>query len=243
MIIYGLHTLQSLVTYHPEWVNVIYYDQSLSHTEATHWLETIKSTNQAIQLQAISKGEFIRQFGSQMRPRVAAKIHMHYQNFSELTDAISKQVDFKGLVLHNMQDPHNLGACIRCAAAFGMNAVILTGDRSVKLTPVSHKVASGGTFLTPIYKLPDLKKVLQMASQSGLMTIGTSEHANKSIVEMHVDRGWLLVLGEEGCGLPNFLQDRCEVSTRIPTSPDLSSLNVSVACGIYLCQLVRGKLT
>ena len=138
------------------------------------------------------------------------------------------------LVLDGVQDPHNLGACLRCANAFGSLAVIIPKDRAAGMTDVVKKVASGAAEVTPLIRVTNLNRTLEMLKKENVWLIGFDENASQSIQEIHCKQSVALVMGAEGEGLRRLTKESCDYLAKIPMQGTVESLNVSVATGLGL---------
>lgn len=147
--------------------------------------------------------------------------------------------DGKGLwiALDTLQDPHNVGAIFRAAAYFSVEGIILTQDRSAPMTGTVYDVASGGVEYIPFVNQPNLQRAFEVAKDSGLWILGTSEHANDRLETIQKDRPWLLVLGNEEKGMRRLTEESCDVLCKIAGTGKVTSLNVSVAAGICISRL------
>ncbi len=146
------------------------------------------------------------------------------------------------LVLDNIQDPHNLGAVLRSAAAAGVHAVVLPSHHASPITAVTRKVASGAVELLSIVQVSNVARVLTQLGKLGIWRIGTSEHANQDLFAADLTGPIALVLGSEGGVLRRLTQDHCDFMVRIPTDDGFPSLNVSVAAGVCLFEARRQRL-
>lgn len=145
------------------------------------------------------------------------------------------------LVLDGIQDPHNLGACLRTADAAGVTAVIMTKDRSVGITPVVRKVASGAADLVPVVSVTNLARALKQLQTLGVWIMGASLNTDKSLYDVDLTGSVALVLGREGSGLRRLTEEQCDVLLQIPMKGVVESLNVSVATGICLYEAMRQR--
>ena len=143
------------------------------------------------------------------------------------------------LALDCLQDPQNVGAIFRTAAFFGVNGLIVTRDRSAPMNAAVYDVASGGVELVPFAQPPNLARALELAKQSGLWILGSSEHAEKDVAEIPRDRPWLVVLGSEEQGLRRLTLEHCDEVCRIMPRGALQSLNVSAAAAVLISELRR----
>jgi 23S rRNA (guanosine2251-2'-O)-methyltransferase len=145
------------------------------------------------------------------------------------------------LVLDGVQDPHNLGACLRSADACGVDAVIIPRDRTVKVNATVRKVAAGGAESVPVIEVTNLARSLKQLQQAGVWIYGTSGEASDSLYD-HDYRGPLaLVMGAEGAGLRRLTMEACDHLVKLPMRGQVESLNVSVATGICLYEILRSR--
>ncbi|MBW4053067.1 MAG: 23S rRNA (guanosine(2251)-2'-O)-methyltransferase RlmB [Proteobacteria bacterium] len=145
------------------------------------------------------------------------------------------------LALDGVQDPHNLGACLRTADACGALAVIVPRDRAARVTPVVRKVAVGAAESTPVVAVTNLVRTLKLLKEAGLWVIGADADGTKRADEVDLKGGVVLVLGAEGAGLRHLTRQTCDWIARLPRLGAVESLNVSVAAGMLLYEAVRQR--
>jgi len=145
------------------------------------------------------------------------------------------------LVLDGVQDPHNLGACLRSADAAGVGLVVLTRDRSVGLTAVARRAAAGAAEVLPILAATNLARVLKRLKERGIWLAGTSDHAAGSLYGTDLSGPLALVVGSEGKGMRRLTEELCDYRLRIPLHGTVSSLNVSVATAVCLFEIQRQR--
>jgi 23S rRNA (guanosine2251-2'-O)-methyltransferase len=161
---------------------------------------------------------------------------------SELRDVLAslpRQPFF--LVLDHVQDPHNLGACLRTADAAGVHGVIITKDQSVGLTPTVAKIASGAAETVPLYRVTNLNRALAWLKEAGLWIAGAAGEAQQSLYETDLAIPLALVVGAEGKGLRRLTRESCDFLVKIPMFGQIESLNLSVATGVLLFEAVRQR--
>jgi 23S rRNA (guanosine2251-2'-O)-methyltransferase len=145
------------------------------------------------------------------------------------------------LVLDGVQDPHNLGACLRSADAAGACAVIVPRDRAAGLTPVVRKVAAGAAETVPLVSVVNLARTLRDLKDRGIWLVGTDDTADKSLYEADLAGPLALVMGSEGEGMRRLTRECCDQLVTIPMAGAVESLNVSVAAGVVLFEAVRQR--
>lgn len=145
------------------------------------------------------------------------------------------------LVLDGVQDPHNLGACLRCADAFGAHAVIAPKDRAVGLTATVQKVASGAAESVPYITVTNLARTLRELQERDIWVIGADGEAETPLTRFSHARGLAIVLGAEGEGLRRLTRETCDELVQIPMNGTVESLNVSVSAGIFLYEARRQR--
>ncbi len=146
------------------------------------------------------------------------------------------------LVLDGVTDPHNLGACLRSADASGVDAVIAPSDRSAALTPVVRKVAAGAAETVPFYQVTNLVRTLDQLKQAGVWVYGATDAADAPLYQQDFKDSVAVVMGAEGSGIRRLTRDACDGLFSIPMVGSVSSLNVSVATGVTLFEIVRQRL-
>ena len=145
------------------------------------------------------------------------------------------------LMLDGVTDPHNLGACLRAADGAGVQAVIVPKDNSVGLTPVVSKVACGAAETMPLVMVTNLTRTLEKLQQQGAWVVGTTGDAEQLIYDIDLKGPMVLVMGAEGTGMRQLTQKQCDFLVKLPMAGGVSSLNVSVATGICLYEIVRQR--
>jgi 23S rRNA (guanosine2251-2'-O)-methyltransferase len=145
------------------------------------------------------------------------------------------------LVLDGVQDPHNLGACLRSADAFGAHALVIPRDRAAPVTPTVRKVAAGAAETTPVVSVVNLVRSLEQLKELGLWIVGTDAHAQVAAEASALDGPIALVMGGEGEGMRRLTRDTCDVLVKLPLAGSVESLNVSVAAGILLYEVGRQR--
>jgi 23S rRNA (guanosine2251-2'-O)-methyltransferase len=145
------------------------------------------------------------------------------------------------LVLDGVTDPHNLGACLRTAEGAGVHAVVAPKDNAVGLTPAARKVASGAAETVPFIQVTNLVRTMEKLKKLGIWFIGTSDKAQGDLYSYDFKTPSAIVMGAEGKGLRRLTEEHCDSLISIPMAGQVSSLNVSVATGVCLYEVVRQR--
>jgi 23S rRNA (guanosine2251-2'-O)-methyltransferase len=177
-------------------------------------------------------------FGDWSKPRAAVQGRTG-SGFEDFVAALPANVLV--LVLDGVQDPHNLGACLRSADAAGAHAVIVPRDHSAPLTPAARKVASGAAETVPLYRVANLARALDALKAQGVWLVGATHDAEEALFAADLTGPTALVLGAEGSGLRRLTREACDRLAHIPMAGTVGSLNVSVAAGICLFEAVRQR--
>jgi 23S rRNA (guanosine2251-2'-O)-methyltransferase len=145
------------------------------------------------------------------------------------------------LLLDGVQDPHNLGACMRTADAAGVDAIIVPRHGAAGLGSTVSKVAAGAAEALPFASVGNLGRVLGWLKDYGVSVVGTSDKGTRSLYDTDLDRPVALVMGREHCGLGKRIEGLCDELVSLPMHGAVSSLNVSVATGICLYEVLRQR--
>lgn len=145
------------------------------------------------------------------------------------------------LVLDQVQDPRNLGACIRSAAAAGATAVVVPRRRAAGLGPAARKAAAGAAEWFPVAEVTNLARCLRLLQNAGLRCVGAAADAPDELYGAALDGPLALIMGGEGQGLRRLTREHCDDVVRIPMAADCESLNVSVAAALCLFEARRQR--
>ncbi|CAD1790388.1 23S rRNA (guanosine(2251)-2'-O)-methyltransferase RlmB [Xanthomonas arboricola pv. juglandis] len=146
------------------------------------------------------------------------------------------------LILDGVQDPHNLGACLRSAAAAGVTAVVIPKDKSATVNATVRKTSAGAADRIPVVAVTNLARCLRDLQKQGVWLYGLAGEAEASLYSVDLRGNVGLVLGGEADGLRRLTREHCDGLVKIPMPGDIESLNVSVAAGVTLFEAVRQRL-
>lgn len=145
------------------------------------------------------------------------------------------------LILDGVTDPHNLGACLRNADAAGVQAIIVPKDNAARLTATVRKVAVGAAESVPLVQVTNLARTMKQLQKLGVWIIGTAGETDTCLYDVKLDGPMALVMGAEGKGMRRLTREHCDQLVKLPMAGSVSSLNVSVASGICLFEIVRQR--
>lgn len=239
-LMYGLHAVQSLLKRHPDRVLELRLAERRDdpRMRALEALARERGTKiLRVDAQALQKA-----LGEVSHQGVAAEV-LPLAPWSEddLVSALGEARSPLILALDGVQDPHNLGACLRTADACGALAVLVPKDRAAHLTPVVRKVAAGAAETVPLVTVTNLVRSLKLLKEAQLWVTGADAEASASAAEVDFTGGTVLVLGAEGAGLRQLTRQTCDYMVRLPQLGAVESLNVSVAAGMLLYEVVRQR--
>jgi 23S rRNA (guanosine2251-2'-O)-methyltransferase len=209
----------------------------------------IKAAQQAgIDIQAANRARLAQMSGEERHQGVVAEVQRRTTlDEAGLRDMVEKRLETADgkplllLVLDGVQDPHNLGACLRTADAAGADAVIVPRHAAARLSPTVSKVAAGAAEQLPFATVGNLNRVLGWLADYGIQLVGTSDKAESSLFDTDLTGPVALVMGREHTGLSQSVAGRCDTLVSLPMAGVVSSLNVSVATGVCLYEIARQR--
>jgi len=240
--IYGIHVLQSFLEQSPERILEIYLVENRQDKRIEEIKAAAKTLGIAIKIVnkkqfALFKDETIAHQGVAARVRLKNNLDEH--ELMTLITSLNTQALL--LVLDNIQDPHNLGACLRTADAVGVHAVIIPKHRSAKVNATVRKVASGAAESVPIVEVTNLVRCLDVLKKQGVWILGATAEPTASVFETDLKGPVALVFGAEDTGMRRLTAETCDALLRIPMVGVVKSLNVSVATSVCLYEAFRQR--
>jgi len=238
--IYGVHAVRIMLERHPERVHSVHIAQQRDDPRVRAIDELARRHQRPVQ--RVDARALKQLLGDVAHQGVAADITpLPPWSEDELLVALQKASAPLLLALDGVQDPHNLGACLRSADACGALAVIVPRDRAAQVTPTVRKVAVGAAETTPVVAVTNLVRTLKLLKQAGLWAVGADAAGDKSAYQADLTGPVVLVLGAEGTGLRHLTRQTCDFLVRLPQLGAVESLNVSVAAGMLLYEAVRQR--
>jgi 23S rRNA (guanosine2251-2'-O)-methyltransferase len=239
-IIFGLHAVRTLLERHPERVQAVHLVEHRDDPRV-RTLEDLARRHQR-PVQRLDAASLKRLVGDVAHQGVAAEIQpLAAWTEDDLLTALQSRPAPLILALDGVQDPHNLGACLRTADACGALAVMVPRDRAAQLTPAARKVAAGAAETTPVVVVTNLVRALKLLKDAGMWVVGADAGGASAAHEIDLTGPVVLVLGAEGGGLRHLTQQNCDFMVRLPQLGAVESLNVSVAAGMLLYEAVRQR--
>jgi 23S rRNA (guanosine2251-2'-O)-methyltransferase len=239
-VVFGMHAVRTLLKQRPERASLLVLLKGREDARAT---ELMRIAQQAgIRTEWREARELARIAGSEHHQGACLQIRPMAMLGEGALDELLDRADVPLLlVLDGVQDPHNLGACLRTADAAGVTAVIVPRDRAAGLSPTVRKVASGAAETVPLIQVTNLARTLRWLKERSVWVVGTDGEADQSVYQASMTGPLAIVLGAEGSGLRRLTRETCDALVRIPMQGVVESLNVSVATGITLYEAVRQR--
>lgn len=237
--IHGFHAITAKLRQVPDAVLEIYLAQSRSDARARDLVKLAEA--QGVRVHLIDVPRLDGMAGHARHQGVVAKVTARERQvlLDDVLDSLSGPALL--LVLDGIQDPHNLGACLRVADGAGASAVVAPKDRAVGLNATAIRVSCGAADSVPFVTVTNLAQTLSGLNERGIWTLGLDADAQADLYSIAMPESIALVLGAEGAGLRRLTRERCEVLARIPMHGSVESLNVSVAAGICLFEARRRR--
>lgn len=240
-IIYGIHAIDAALTHQGENVLTLYYQADSDNKRLKDVL--LKAQQLAIEVQATSRAKLEKLAQSSDHQGIVAQVRI----FAALAEKdiyqhIEKAVQTPLLLLlEGIQDPHNLGACLRSAQALGVDYVVVPKVHTAPLNATVSKAACGADQILPIVPVSNMVRFIEQIKERGVWVVGTAADATLNITQAALKRPLAWVMGAEGKGLKRLTLEHCDQVVKIPLVGAIESLNVSVATGVCLYETLRQR--
>ncbi|MBP8070760.1 MAG: 23S rRNA (guanosine(2251)-2'-O)-methyltransferase RlmB [Acinetobacter sp.] len=239
---YGVHSVESLLELEPERVLTLFALKGRDDQRLKRIFDLAEPFG--VSIQKASRDSLEKLAGQPFHQGVVAAVRPHPTlNEADLEKLIQDNSNAFLLALDQVTDPHNLGACIRTAAAMGVHAVVVPRDRSASLTPTARKVAAGGAEKVKFIQVTNLARTLdKIKNEFNVRVVGTMlDEEALPIHECDLTGPIAIIMGAEDTGLRPITQAQCDYKVYIPMQGNLQSLNVSVATGMALYEACRQR--
>lgn len=240
--LYGLHSVQAALDYSPKKIHKAWVDNGRQDKRLTRVIDDLSALG--IEPEKVDRKRLDRLADNNNHQGIVIEVEMPGElpesDLKTAVENLSETALF--LVLDNVQDPHNLGACLRTADASGVHGVIITKDNATGITPTVCKVASGAAETVPVYQVTNLSRTLRWLKGEGLWIMGAAGETAQTVYKTDFTVPMALVIGAEGKGLRRLTKEQCDVLVSVPMLGQVESLNLSVATGVLLYEAVRQRL-
>ncbi|MFT4938510.1 MAG: 23S rRNA (guanosine2251-2'-O)-methyltransferase [Paraglaciecola sp.] len=238
--LYGIHAIDAVMEREPERLIELYILKGRDDKPINNMVS--QARHFGISVQFCQRKALDEKVNGEQHQGVVARARPGKQyDESDLDKIVAASAKPFLLILDGVTDPHNLGACLRTADAAGIDAIVVPKDNSVALTPVVRKVASGAADLVPLVQVTNLARTLRELQDAGVWIVGTAGEAQQSLYDCKMTGPVALVMGAEGKGMRRLTREHCDELIKLPMAGTVSSLNVSVATGICLYEIVRQR--
>ena len=243
-LIFGIHAVNSLLEHEPERFIEVFALKGREDDRLAPLLAELH--NIGISVQLVNRKTLDNKCDGGRHNGVLARVKegkkLNEADLDSLLDRVAaKDEQPLLLILDGVTDPHNLGACLRSADAAGVHAVIVPKDKSVQLTSVVRKVACGAAETVPLIAVTNLARTMRELQDRRVWIVGTAGEATQDLYQPKLNGPLAIVMGAEEKGLRRLTREHCDELISIPMAGSVSSLNVSVATGICLFEVVRQR--
>ena len=226
--IYGIHAVKAFVTHYPERLIEVWALKGRDDQRLQPLINEIQRLG--ISVQFLNRQTLDKKAEGEVHQGIIARVHsLPELNEHDLDRLLEQQNTPLLLVLDGVTDPHNLGACLRTADAAGVNAVIVPKDKSAENVP--------------LIRVTNLARTLrELQKRHNVWVVGTAGETTETLYQTKLTGALALVMGAEGEGMRRLTREHCDQLISIPMMGSVSSLNVSVATGVCLFEIVRQRL-
>lgn len=238
--LYGLHAMQSVLEKEPERVMELLVLKGRNDDRLTTIVNQARRFGISVQFcQRKTLDDKVN--GEQHQGVVARAKPARVLDEADLDAILARESQPLILVLDGITDPHNLGACLRTADGAGVHAVVVPKDKSASLNGTVRKVACGAAEVIPLIQITNLARTLKHLQDKGLWIVGTAGETDKTLYDVDLKGPTALVMGAEGKGMRRLTKETCDELVKLPMAGSVTSLNVSVATGVCLYEIVRQR--
>lgn len=238
--VYGLHAVRAVLLRHAARVVTVHIAERRDDPRVVA-IEALAKQH-GVAVKRLDARSLAQRLGDVSHQGVYAEVQpMAPWSDDQLISAVAAASNPIVLALDGVQDPHNLGACLRTADACGALAMIVPRDRAAQLNATVRKVAAGAAESIPVVAVTNLVRTLKLLKDAGLWIVGADAEAPKLAQDLDLRGGLVLVMGAEGAGLRQLTRQTCDLLARLPQAGTVESLNVSVAAGMLLYEAVRQR--
>jgi 23S rRNA (guanosine2251-2'-O)-methyltransferase len=239
-LVFGLHALRTLLARSGGRVRRMFVDARRDDARMREILKLAEAAG--IKPERVDAKALAARLGDVAHQGVMAEVDpLAPWHEDELVEALTAAKNPLVLVLDGVQDPHNLGACLRTADACGALAVVVPKDRAAGMSATVRKVAAGAAEILPLVTVTNLARALKLMKDAGQWVVGADMSGTKLPWEADLAGSVSLVMGGEGDGLRELTRKNCDFMIRLPQLGAVESMNVSVATGMLLYEAMRQR--
>ena len=239
--IYGFHSIEAQLNSNPECILNVFFQSGRSDIRISKITSIL--SNQKISFSKINKNRLDQLTKCELHQGIVAEVILpQLPGHEALIEFVTKLSNIPlVLILDSIQDPRNLGACLRCANAAGVDCVVVNKDGSAPINAVVHKTSSGAINQLKIFQVTNLVRTIKALKDKKLWVLGLDGRASTSIYDVNLIDPTVIVMGTEDKGLRQLIKKTCDQLATIPMLGNVESLNVSVATGIALFESRRQR--
>ena len=228
----GFHSIESIIKNNPHKIKKLFLPSSRDDKRINNLIEMANKNDISF--------EISKKLKQDPEAIITAEDSLNFKDFKEFLDkAFDKEVLI--LILDNIIDPRNLGACIRSAAVSGVDALVINKHHCAPLNEIAHNVSAGGAEVVKTFFISNLVNFLKHLNQSNISIFGLSEHANKEYTNCDFTNSSALIMGSEEFGIRKKTSENCDYLISLSNNKNFKSFNVSVATGIILSEVSRQR--
>jgi len=235
-LVCGINAVNEIISIRPSSVTTLFIEDDKGK-RIQELDQLAKQNNIEVVLQDSSF--FQKNFSEMNHQSVAIICHKRLEENENFLENLFEKKNLLLLILEHITDPHNVGACIRTAAAAGVDAIIVPKNRSCHLTPTVRKISSGGAELIPFVVVTNIVRTINNLQSEGVMIYGTDMKASKLHNEITYGDKSALIIGSEDKGLKRLTLENCDEIIKVKMPGRIESLNASVSTGIMLFQMIN----
>lgn len=238
--VYGKHVVLDLLKNNPKLVRVVFVREN-ENTELFKKVRTLSGNNK-IHVNIVSSKYMDRIFGDVIHQGIGATLSsFEYTDFEKWSRSLKLGDKPAVFLLNELQDPHNVGAIIRSAAAFGINAVIISKDRQVPVNSTVIKTSQGAVFTIPIIQMGNINQSIKLLKEMGFWIASFDTEGKSNIFDEKFDAPFAFIIGNEGIGVRKQVKENSDFVISVPIDEKIESLNASVTAGVVAYEWARQR--
>jgi 23S rRNA (guanosine2251-2'-O)-methyltransferase len=239
--VYGVHAVLALLNNPHRTIHTLFINQDRMDKRMQEILD--KAEHSKVHIESLSAQKMDNKFPEYTHQGVVAtaKALPEYNESSLTSLLVASKNPVLILILDGVTDPHNLGACLRTADAAGVDFVVIPKDKNASITPVVSKVACGAAESVPLVRVTNLVRAIEILKAQGVWIYGAASETQTTLYQIDCSGHMALVMGAEGEGLRRLTREHCDGLFSLPMQGSVDSLNVSVATGVSLYEVVRQR--